>query len=141
MYLLDTYACGTARVSRKEMPEAFKKSVSKEIKLTRGSGIFHTRDHLLALKYHDKRDIHMLSTIHTSECVIFDKKDSDGNYLSKPKYIVDYVKYMGGVDLNDQLLQYYAPLRKCVKWWRKLFFHLFNMMIQKLCHIMILDIH
>ena len=74
LYLLDTYACGTARVSRKEMPEAFKKSVSKEIKLTRGSGIFRTRDQLLALKYHDKRDIHMLSTIHTSKCVIFDKE-------------------------------------------------------------------
>ena len=88
LYLLDTYACGTARVSHKEMPEAFKKSVSKEIKLTRGSGIFRTRDHLLALKYHDKRDIHMLSTIHTSECVTFDKKDSDDNYLSKPKCVL-----------------------------------------------------
>jgi hypothetical protein len=36
---------------------------------------------------------------------------------------------MGGVDLSDQVLQYYAALRRCLKWWKKLFFHLFNLML------------
>ena len=35
---------------------------------------------------------------------------------------------MGGVDLTDQLTQYYDPMRRCRKWWKKLFFHLFSLM-------------
>ena len=36
---------------------------------------------------------------------------------------------MGGVDLSDQLLNYYSFLRKCMKWSRKLLIHLFNSVI------------
>jgi hypothetical protein len=37
---------------------------------------------------------------------------------------------MGGVvDLINQIVQYYECLRKTVKWWIRLFFHLFNLSI------------
>lgn len=36
---------------------------------------------------------------------------------------------MGGVDLSDQINQYYSCLRKSTKWYKKLFFHLFNVCI------------
>ena len=35
----------------------------------------------------------------------------------------------GGVDLSDQLLNYYSFLRKSMKWSRKLLIHLFNLVI------------
>lgn len=36
---------------------------------------------------------------------------------------------MGGVDLSDQIGQYYSCLRKSTKWYKKLFFHLLNVCV------------
>ena len=36
---------------------------------------------------------------------------------------------MGGVDLSDQLLNYFSFLRKSTKWSRKLLIHLINLVI------------
>ena len=40
----------------------------------------------------------------------------------KQEIIHYYNKYMGGVDSNDQLMQYSAFSRQTVKWWEKGFF-------------------
>jgi hypothetical protein len=42
---------------------------------------------------------------------------------------IAYCKNMGGVDLNDQICQYYDIICKSVKWWKKKIFHLLNMVI------------
>jgi len=36
---------------------------------------------------------------------------------------------MNGVDKSDQLLAKYNLLRKCVKWWKTLFFHMVDMVV------------
>ena len=36
--------------------------------------------------------------------------------------ILNYIKYVGGVDRADQYASTYCFLRKSLKWWRKLFF-------------------
>ncbi|XP_052245700.1 piggyBac transposable element-derived protein 4-like [Dreissena polymorpha] len=120
----DTYACGTVRINRKEVPKAF-----GSVKLKQDETIFRRRENL-ALKYHDKRDVHMLSTIHEAKSVMTNKVNRKTNEpIMKPSAIVDYIQKMGGVDLSDQIVQYYDVLRKCVKWWKKLYFHLFNILV------------
>ena len=52
-----------------------------------------------------------------------------GNPIYKPAAIIEYTKQMGGVDLSDQLMNYYNFLRRSCKWWWKLWVHLFNMVI------------
>ena len=51
--------------------------------------------------------------------------------------LVDYCKKMGGVDLSDQIGQYFTCLRKTSKWYKKLFFHLLNVVVihfvQEIC--------
>ena len=40
-----------------------------------------------------------------------------------PDAIYDYNKHMGGVDLSDQLLQYFQTRRQTHKYWKTLFYH------------------
>ena len=51
------------------------------------------------------------------------------NLIMKPTCIVDYCRLMGGVDLSDQIHHYYTCLRKTSKWYKKLFFHLLNLVV------------
>ena len=50
-----------------------------------------------------------------------DKKLRD---IPCPDIIVDYNKYMGGMDLADQAMCYYSVGRKRLKWWRKIFWRM-----------------
>ena len=43
-----------------------------------------------------------------------------GNPIYKPAAIVEYTKQMGGVDLSDQLMNYYNFLHRSCKWWREI---------------------
>ena len=121
--LCNTYICGTLRINRKNVPKVF----SRIKKLLQGDTVFRRKDNILIVKYHDKRDVHMISTFHAADSVLTNKVDRNGVPILKPVLIVDYCKEMGGVDLNDQVVQYYECLRKTVKWWVRLFFHLFNL--------------
>ncbi len=49
--------------------------------------------------------------------------------ISKPKMVEEYNQYMGGVDKSDQLLSYYGYSHRTLKWWRRAFFHLFDLAI------------
>ena len=83
---------------------------------------------MLAVKFHDKRDLHMLSTIHEATIAVLSKSKRDRNnseYVAKPACVVDYVSKMRGVHLSGQINQYDSCIRKTSKWYKKLFFHLF----------------
>lgn len=116
--LLNTYICGTLRKNRKNVPKAIQK-----VKLKQGDCIFRRQDNILILKFHDKREVSMISTFHEAKQKILDKVDKNGEPILKPTCVVDYCKNMGGVDLSDQIVQYNSDiLQKSLKWWSELFF-------------------
>ena len=119
----DTYVCGTVRCNRRNMPKAF-----PQIKLKPGESVYRRCGNILVTKFHEKRDVHMISTFHEATYTVLERRRHGGD-LVKPTSVVDYCQNMGGVDLSDQLLQYYNALRRTVKWWKKLFFHLLNMLV------------
>ncbi len=121
----NTYICGTLRTNRQGVPKALR--MVKNMRA--GEAIFRRQGNLLVLKYHDKRDVHMISTFHKATLAPTGKRNLDGTPIIKPVCITEYCQYMGGVDLSDQIVQYYDVLRKTVKWWKKLFFHLFNLLL------------
>ena len=52
------------------------------------------------------------------------KRDKDGNTITKPTCIISYNQNMGGVDMMDQQLDAIDVLRKSYKWYKKLFLRL-----------------
>ena len=78
--------------------------------------------------WRDKNYISMISTIHDDNSLVDSGKTkySTGEPIMKPKPVITYNKYMGGVDRSDQLLHYYDAARKSMKWYKKFFFHLLD---------------
>ena len=64
----------------------------------------------------DKRLVRMISTIHDATTVNTGQNDRKTNMdIKKPYDVVQYKKFMKGVDRADQYLSYYSVLRKNVK--------------------------
>ena len=124
LYLRSTFSAGTCRSNRKSLP----KSVTLA-KLKPGQSCFHRAGSLLCIKWCDKRSVLIVSTIHDAVEINTGKKDRHGNPIIKPESVHQYTMNMRGCDLSDQLMTSYSMLRHSVKWWRKLFFHMFALCI------------
>ena len=61
----------------------------------------------------------MLSTHHSGKMVESNRQTKGGWKKKKPESILSYNNFMCGVDRMDQLMSYYSPLRKMLKWYRK----------------------
>ena len=117
---LGTGGCGTLRANRKGVPDDI-----KSVKLKKGESVAMTNGILQILKWKDKRDVHICTSIHNAEFGNTGKNDRNtGQPIRKPVAILDYDKYMGAVDRCDQMISYPAFKRRTLKWWKKVFFHL-----------------
>ena len=82
---------------------------------------------MLALRYQDKKEIYMLSTVHKADTVNIRRRNRrEDKIIQKPKIIVDYNQKIGRVDKNDAIIGNYSCIRKCYKWYIKIFFSLFR---------------
>ena len=67
---------------------------------------------------------------HADEDVLVEALSSRGaHHKIKPAAVLDYNKYKASVDRSDQMLSYYSFERKTIKCWKKLFFHLFDLVV------------
>lgn len=72
----------------------------------------------------------MLSSAHAAALIESEKRDyCTGLYKTKPSCIADYNSNMGAVDRIDMILSTLNSLRKTIKWYKKLFFHLLHLTI------------
>jgi hypothetical protein len=94
------------------------KDLEKEAKeLKRGQSSFRRQGDMLVQVWKDKRLMRMISTIHDLKHVNTGKIDrKTSEEINKPNCIVQYKKYMKGVDRADQYLSYSSIVRKTVKW-------------------------
>ena len=82
----------------------------------------------MAIKWKDIRDVFFLTTAH--EDVLVEAPLSRGAHGKiKPAAVLAYNKYKTGANRSDQMLSYYSFERKTIKWWKKLFFHLFDVAV------------
>ena len=125
LHYRSTFACGTCHPNRKYLPKAVTKVKFKK----KSDCIFRRKGPLLCLKWGEKKDVTMLSTIHEAVFLETGKVDRNGDKIEKPEPVYYYCGRMGRVDLSDQLLNYYSFLRKSSKWSRKLLIHLSNLVL------------
>lgn len=121
----DTEYCGTLKRNRRNLPENLKKMKLKKGEIKGASNDIGIR----IVKYQDKREILLISTFHGTDKRETGKRNRSGESVLKPSIIVDYNRVKGGIDLSDQMIEYYSPARKSVKWYRKVVFQLISMVI------------
>ena len=112
------------------MPKEFGKNQLKAMKLKKGDVVFRSCDEgLIAIVWKDKNYVRMLSTMHTSSMKDTGMKARNGNPRLKPQCVLTYNGGMGGVDASDQMAATYRFVRKYVKWSKKLFFYLLDVVV------------
>ena len=97
-------------------------------KLKKGESCFCRNGELLCIKWCDKHQVIVLTTIDDAVEVAW-KHDCHGNTQLKPKAFVVYTSNMPGCDLSGKLMTSYCMLHRSVKWWRKLFFHMLSLLL------------
>ncbi|KAL0858681.1 hypothetical protein ABMA27_011173 [Loxostege sticticalis] len=122
-----TDCVGTLRPSRRDVPVLVNKAPLK-----RGEIIARHSGDVSVLSWQDKKRITMISTCHGSSTALprVTSRPLSRPVPFKPQVVLDYNKFMGGVDLKDQMLEPYLLERKrCAKWYMKLFKRLLNVSI------------
>ena len=125
------YACGTLRSDRVGYPAEFKKHLKKGFK-ERGESIqLRKGTNLVFSLWQDNKMVSVLSTNCQVGKGTAQRKQKDGTRLtvSCPHNIIDYNKYMGGVDRSDQLRQYYCVRLKTRKFYKYIFWFLFELTV------------
>ncbi|KAL0895498.1 hypothetical protein ABMA27_011608 [Loxostege sticticalis] len=102
--------------------------------LQQGQMIARHSGDVMVLSWQDRSRVTMISTCHGSATalptVASASKPTSRPVPHKPQVVLDYNKFMGGVDLKDQMLEPYLLERKrCSKWYMKLFKRLLNVSI------------
>ena len=129
----NTYACGTVRCNRKDLPPCAKS------KLKQGETVQAQRGNLMFTKWHDKRDVSFLSTnvspLDAGRQVQRTVRGENVN-ITKPKVADVYTASMGGVDQADQLRSFYSTGWQSRKWYKYIFWFIFNLSV---CNAFVLE--
>uniref|UniRef100_A0A1B6HI21 Uncharacterized protein n=2 Tax=Cicadellinae TaxID=33370 RepID=A0A1B6HI21_9HEMI len=118
----NTYCTGTLRLDRKY--------VSPEVKsatLKKGETIARYAESVVVAKWKDKRVVSYISTEFENDMV--NSINRGGLERLKPLPIVQYNHFMKGVDRSDQMMSYYPCERKTLRWYKKIFVHVIQMML------------
>ena len=108
-------------------------------KLRQGEKVRAQRDKLVFTKWHDKRDISFLSTnvLPSEPARVVPRQRHGRNFnIEKPRVADVYTSHMGGVDRADQLRSFYFTGYSSRKWYRYIFWFLFNLSI---CNAFVLE--
>ncbi|XP_014486867.1 PREDICTED: piggyBac transposable element-derived protein 4-like isoform X2 [Dinoponera quadriceps] len=125
LYNMRTNVCGTARMNRKEMPREL-----KLLQLEKGEAVVFSTTDMAAIKWKDKKDVVLLTTMHNLDFVETEKTNLyTGQKSFKPTVVIDYDKNMGGVDVGDQMLSKFHTMRRCKKAYKNIFFYFIDMML------------
>ena len=149
-----TYLTGAIRQNARDLPvdlspnpvknPAKARSIKRLTKTPRGTFYSRQNGKLTYVLWHDSSVMSVLSTAHNA----WRQKPTPGNPrggdtlqrkfsvdgvervrkhpVPAPPQVIDYTRYMGGVDRSNQLRAYHTCSRKSQSWWHKLLFFLID---------------
>jgi hypothetical protein len=109
----NTHLVGTLKRNRKNNPASV---TGKQLQKGETSAA-ESNTGVVVLKWHDRRDVLMLTTKHTDDMVEVQRRNTS---IQKPKCVLEYNKAKTFIDISDQIKSYCTSLRRGVKWYRKL---------------------
>ena len=125
------YGCGTVRTNRKGFPEELKTLAKKGLG-ERGRSKTFQHGNVSATVWQDNKPVPVIATngdptVRTE----VHRKNKDGSraVVPCPESVELYNRYMGGVDRNDQLRGYYNVRLKCRKFYKYIFWFLFDVSV------------
>ena len=128
---------GTIRENSRAFPQNLKNGAqwSKASNVQRGSMRWDRDPPILALQWLDNKVVSLLTTIESANdsLQVNCKTKTAGvwstNVVQQPQAIASYNQYMNAVDRSDQILATHSVSRKCMRWWKALFFHLIDIAV------------
>lgn len=117
-----THVTGTLRSNRRGNPKLLVKK-----RLKRGEHIWKRHGKVYVSKWKDKRDVIALTTAHHP--ALSEARNRHGHIKIKPVEIIEYNKFMSGIDRSDQMISYYSCPRKTIFWYKKIIFHLLDITV------------
>ena len=135
LFKMEILACGTASENRRGFPQSMKNGKQWAKGKERGSMRWEREGSCLALQWLDNRPVTMLSTIDSANSFeLVDRKEKVNNKwcnikVRQPQAIHSYNQFMNGADRSDQMLAQNSTLRKCMRWWKTLFFHMIDIAV------------
>jgi len=126
--------CGMVNPRRIKITEEIADQVSN---LELHKPLFYKHESVLLSIWKDyKRTLYNLSTIHDTVVITVQrnkKQDAEGPYqkesVNVPIALSDYNEYMGGVDLFNQKISYYAYEHRSAKWYKRVFYYFLEVAI------------
>ena len=131
------YGCGTIRTNRKGFPDELKaviaaKCLKKKGEMKTVQCKTSSLKNLTVTAWKDTKVVCVAATNSTPEVTTEVKRKlrtGERVVVPCPNSIATYNKYMGGVDRNDQLRQYYPVRLKCRKNYKYFFWFIFDVVI------------
>jgi hypothetical protein len=127
LWHVDTYTCGTVRANRKGLPKDLGKIKMKD----QGKSVTKQKGNMHVTVWRDKKNITILQTNNSGDATSVSRRQRDRSSKNVPcqESIKLYNQFMNGVDHADQLRVTYNTTPKALKWWKFLFFFLFDVAI------------
>lgn len=124
---------GTGTIMLNRVHNHKKLDLKKDSSMKRGDIVQFTSKDVALVKWKDNRAVLMASNCtggnQTSTIPRWDKKSKTFVQVTAPDIVLNYNQNMGGVDVLDQLLEYYRTFQKTKKWTVKVFIHFIDLVV------------